>query len=147
MDFTMFSKVVNETRICHPVWFGLESDLKSSDEDITFIETNLMLRLPKEYKEFIKEYGGGYFAFTVIFSGIKESEWFIVSKNKEAGVVTSYNFLAVSNNGAGDYYGFKVVDGICESSISVWDHEEKGVKPTTYKNLYHYIYCVGLTNS
>ncbi len=144
MNLNEFSRVVDEMKVKNPVWFGLESDPKSTESDIKDIESHLLIKLPGEYKEFVKEYGGGYFAFTNVFSGDKESEWYISTQNDAIDLLNSHEFLAVSDNETGDYYGFKVINGICESKISLYDHEDNQLKSTEYKNLYDFLIKVGL---
>lgn len=146
MDFNEFSKIVDEKMVSNPIWFGLESDSKSTDDDITEIENSISIILPQEYKQFVKNYGGGYFAFTNVFSGIRDSEWYIVTQNIEAGFNEANSFIAVSDNGTGDFYGFEVNDGKCESKISFYDHEDNTVKTTQYSNLFDYLVKVGLNS-
>jgi hypothetical protein len=144
MDFDVFSAVVEETRLRYPVWFGLDSDPRGTDEDIRIIEGQLSVILPEEYKRFVKTYGGGYFVFTNIFSVNEDSDWHITERNIAIGLLQSRNFLAVSENEVGDYYGFQVEDGVCNPSVMFYDHELNQVEDTGYKNLYEYLLIVGL---
>jgi hypothetical protein len=50
MDFNEFSKIVDEKMLSNPIWFGLESDPKSTDDDIMEIENSIPVILPQEYK-------------------------------------------------------------------------------------------------
>ena len=120
----------------------MDTDEKSSDDEIVKVEEILNVKLPKEYVEFLLNFGGGYFAFSNVFSGQSDSEWYVVLQNERAQINT--NFVAVSDNGAGDYYGFKVVGGICESKVYIYDHEQKSINVTKYANLYEYLVGVGL---
>ncbi|WP_284646261.1 SMI1/KNR4 family protein [Paenibacillus silviterrae] len=144
MDFNDFSSVVEEARLKHPVWFGLDSDPTGADDAISKIESRLSVILPEEYKRFVKTYGGGYFAFTNIFSVNEDSEWHITERNIKIGLLYSHNFIAVSDNEVGDFYGFQIENGVCNPSIKFYDHESNQVKKTGYKNLYEYILKVGL---
>ena len=109
------------------------------------LEKTLFIELPGEYKTFLQAFGGGYFAFVIVFSATKGSEWNLVAQNEQAGVLEKYSFLAISDNEAGDYYGFKVEDGVCDSKISFFDHEDGSVKETKYENLFEYLIKEGLT--
>jgi hypothetical protein len=147
VNINEFSKIVAEIRDKRPIWFGLESDPPSTDLDIDEIEKALSIKLPDEYKQFIKMFGGGYFAFTIVYSGKEGSEWNIIMRNKDAGIIDSKAFMAVSENGVGDYYGFKVKDGKCESEITFYDHEDDNLKSTGYKDLFDYLIRIGLSPS
>ena len=145
MEWEEFIGIVNEIKNKKPVWFGLDSDPPCTDSDITKIVNSLSVQFPTEYKMFLKGIGGGYFAFTNLFSGTKDSEWNILTQNNEAGLLETKNFLAISDNGVGDFYGFKVKNGLCEAKISFFDHEDNQIKPTKYENLYEYLIKVGLS--
>lgn len=145
MNYNDFYLIVNEIKKNKPIWFGLESDPKATDLEIKEVEILLSVKLPDEYKKFIKNFGGGYFAFSNIFSVNKESEWYIVNQNKNIGLFDTLGFLAISDNEVGDYYGFKIENRVCGSSIHFYDHEINFLEITEYKNLYEFIIKVGLT--
>lgn len=139
MVWEVFLKQVNDVKQKKPIWFGLEADLVCSQDDIEFIENELSVKLTNEYKTFLMNFGGGYFAFSNIFSGDKDSEWYLISKNKELNLLEDKSFLAISENEVGDYYGYKVKDGVCESIISLFDHEENEIKKTIYDDFYNFV--------
>lgn len=145
MNFEDFKQIVDKMKKEKPIWFGLDSDSLVDDNQIKEIEDYFQLELPIEYKQFLKTYGGGYFAFLVIFSGDPNSNWYIIRQNEELNLVTKYNFLAISDNEVGDFYGFKVNNNKCETKISVFVHEENIVKETGYRDFYQYVIEVGLT--
>lgn len=127
------------------MWFGLKSDPPSTDSDIEEIESSLGIELSPEYEEFLKNFGGGYFAFTNVFSGMKGSKWYIIAQNNKAGLLALKEFLAISENGFGDFYGYKVKNGKCESRISFYDHESDIIESTEYENVFTYLLKVGLS--
>lgn len=147
MNFEQFIDRLNQLRTKKPVWFGLEAEPNGTDSEIEEVEKHFSIILPKEYKEFVKSFGGGYFAFTNIFSVNEESDWSVISQNIEIGLISSYAFLAVSDNQAGDYYGFQVIERKCESEVYVFDHDAHQIKKTEYRNLYDYLMEVGLNPS
>lgn len=146
MNYNEFFEIVNETRNKRPIWFGLESEPKGNDNQIEKVEKVLSLSLPDEYKSFVKEYGGGYFAFTNIFSVNDLSDWYIVNLNNQIGLMETHSFLAVSDIETGDYYGFKIEKRVCCSRVMFYDHEINKVEETKYENLYDYILDVGLNS-
>ncbi|GAA0180422.1 hypothetical protein SH2C18_31180 [Clostridium sediminicola] len=144
MEYEVFTKIVNEKKEWNPIWFALDSDENSTDNDIAVIEEKLNLKLPIEYIQFIKNFGGGYFAFTYVYSGKSNSEWYIISQNRKAKF--GCKFIAFSDNGVGDYYGFMVNGNTCESKVSFYDHEEQAVKLTDFKNIFDFLIKIGLRN-
>ncbi len=144
MDRHEFRLRVEAARSENPVWFGLEGDPPATKEEVLDAETALGVRFPEAYREFLEDYGGGYFALANVFSVKAESEWNVVERNRDAHFVGG-GFLAVSDNGVGDYYGFQVVRGECQSPLMLWNHEEEGrISPTSFRNLYEFLARVGM---
>jgi len=149
MDFELFKDLVSKTKLEHPMWFvELDSDeiqksedLVNIEEGLVEIEEDLKVKFPKEYKDFIFEYGGGYFAFSNIYSLEKKSCWNIADLNHTYNGIRD-NYLLFSENECGDFYGFKVVDGFCQSNIYFYDHEEDKWESTSYSNLFEYLKAV-----
>ncbi|OCA87943.1 hypothetical protein A8F94_08940 [Bacillus sp. FJAT-27225] len=146
MNYNEFLKIVNEARDKRPIWLELESEPKAKDYQIEKAEKVLSLTLPDEYKSFVKDFGGGYFAFTTLFS-VSPGDWNIVSLNKELGFMKTHSFLAVSDVGTGDFFGFSIERGVCGSRIMFYDHETNKVEETNYENLFDYLIEVGLNQS
>lgn len=71
---------------------------------------------------FLKEYGGGYFAYTVVYSCDSNSDFYIL-KRVAKDWVEKNNFFPVIDFETGDLAGFKVRDKVCENRISVFDHD------------------------
>jgi len=144
MQFEDFNQIIERIKKEKPIWFGLESDSCINDSDIRRIEEYFNIQLPMEYKQFLKNYGGGYFAFLLIFSGDEKSDWNVIKQNKELNLLNKYNFLAVSDNESGDFYGFRVNNNICETKLSIFLHDELKVEETQYENFYQYVLKLGL---
>ena len=90
MTYDDFIEIVSNTKKNKPVLFGLESDKVASSEEISQYEETNGIILPDEYKRFVTEFGGGYFGFTTIY----------LLRNQNS---VSSNYLAISDNGCGDY--------------------------------------------
>lgn len=137
MEFDSFQQLVSELKRTKPVWFGLESDPPANESELDAAEVRLGVRLPDKYRAFVKEFGGGYFAFGNVFSVDKESDWNIVARNEGA---QANGFVAISDNGTGDRYGFRINGEACEDRIYFWDHEEpNGVSPTDFDDLLEFL--------
>jgi hypothetical protein len=144
MRFDEFSIKVDELKAKHPIWFDLNTDSIGSETDLSNIESVYSIKLPIEYKHFIMTYGGGYFCFTNVFSTNINSEWNIIEQNNRINLYNSHNFLAVSDNEVGDYYGYEIKNGYCNPKVKFYNHYLNQVEDTSYENLYEFLLKVGL---
>lgn len=145
MDFEAFKELVEKIKNEHPVWFGMDSDEIPYEAAVTEAEVKLGVKLPTDYKKFISEYGGGYFAFSNVFSLEDGSDWHLVDQNYKYDAIREGHVL-VSENGFGDFYGFKVVDGVCETKIYFYDHEVELWQESSYSSLFDYLEEFALSN-
>jgi hypothetical protein len=143
VDFNEFLSIVEVIKAKNPIWFELDTDPIGTDSQLHNAEEQLSVSLPKEYKLFIKWFGGGYFAFTNIFS-VADSEWNIIQLNNEINLINSHKFIAISDNEVGDYYGFEIKSGLCNPKVKFYNHEINQVEETEFNNLYQYVLKVGL---
>ena len=134
-----FIPLVGQARIRTPIWFELESDRPSSEAELDQLSAQLGVALPSEYREFLKTYGGGYFALANVFSAQEGSPWNVVDQNRRNGFSNS-EFLAISSNGTGDLYGFAVKHGVACNEIVFRGHEDGFVTQSIeYEDLYEYL--------
>lgn len=145
MDFKSFKELVEKAKNDHPVWFGLDSDESPDYTAITEAEEELGAKLPADYKDFILEYGGGYFAFSTVYSLESGSDWNLVDANYKYDSIR-YDHVLISENGSGDFYGFKVVDGVCEPKIYFYDHQAETWQDSQHSNIFDYLKKSALTN-
>ncbi len=144
MDFNSFRTKVTNLKARKPVWFGLDSDCPATETQVEAAEKSLGVSLPCAYKAFVRDFGGGYFAFGNVFS-VSSSEWNIVSRNQKTDI---HGFIAISDNGVGDYYGFKVCGGVCGDCIYLWNHEEPSeVRPTDFGDMFELLDRIALVPS
>lgn len=145
MDFAAFKQLVENVKDDHPIWFGMESDDTPNEAAIAEAEGKLGAKLPADYKDFIFEYGGGYFALANVFSLGKQSNWNLIDLNYKYDAIRNGHIL-VSENGLGDFYGFKVVNGVCEPKIYFYDHEIEAWQESPHNNLFNYLKRFALSN-
>jgi len=124
MNKREFEELTQSVKIKNPKIFGLDSDCKPTIKDIELMEEYYNIVVPMSYKEFLLKYGGGYFAFIIVYSLDNQSP-FYVKKNVSVEFVNDNNFFPVIDFETGDLAGFKVENGICEDSIALYNHEEK----------------------
>lgn len=143
MDEATFCSIVEHTKAKRPLWFQLDSDPPASGDDLARAQDRLSIRFPPEFVSFAKRFGGGYFAFANVYSVNANSDWNIVRRNGNAGLIVR-GILACSENGVGDYFGFRVETGICTSRVLFFDHETREICDSPYDDLFDYLVSVGL---
>lgn len=141
-----FISVVNKKKQDNPFWFDDPLDSLADDDMILNAESQMVVKFPESYKIFVRKFGGGYFAFTNIFSVNKDSDWYIVNKNNKARNYLPEEFLAISDDEAGGMYGYIVRGGVCGEEVYYWDHESGSISKKMYEDLFEYIAAVCLTN-
>lgn len=146
MTLTDFVNLVTETEQTHPVWFDLNADKTASDRAIAASQQSLGLIFPNEYVQFIKKYGGGYFAFSIVYSLDNASDFNIIEINKRKSSVHK-NYFLFSENGCGDFYAFEIVNNCCLPEVFFFDHETSAWSKTNYKNLFSFLSEVALAHS
>ncbi|MBW8829977.1 MAG: SMI1/KNR4 family protein [Burkholderiales bacterium] len=115
MDLTEFSVVVEDARAKHLHWFAGAERLAQAGE-IESAEKALGLRLHETYRAFLRNFGGGYFGFTNVFSVVPGSEWNVVDRQTKHEIPR--DFLSVSDDETGGLYGFRVnSDRMCAPEI------------------------------
>jgi hypothetical protein len=114
------------------------SDAPASDRQIESLERLLGFSLEDSHREFLQKFGGGEFGFGVLFSADPESEWYVYTQLKQSGLDAS-SFVPVSDNFAGDAYGFRVERGRCKKPVVVWDHEIGGIRETDFGDVYEFM--------
>ena len=138
-----FRVLVEEVRTSYPRWFALPSDTAPTEEEIRWSQERLCLEFPSEYLDFLRQEGGGDFAFVVVYSMDVDSGMNVVRMNESAWLRHD-GFVAVSDNGAGDYYGFEVVDGRCRPEVLLVDHEFGEMRPTGHTDFFEFVASEGL---
>lgn len=123
MDKCYFQNKVNEIAEKESKLFALESDSKVTDKIIESIEDYYEVKLPKAYKNFIKQYGGGYFGFVIVYS-CDINGMFYIKDNVVKEWVLEKEFLPVVDFETGDFIGFQVKEGVCQSTATMYLHEE-----------------------
>lgn len=122
VDIDTFAGRVASLEHRFPTWFAIDREEPPSGEAIRDAEGRLGVKFHEKYVQFLRRYGGGFFAFAVVYA--VGGDFDVVVANEGMGCI-NLGFLAVSDNGAGDLYGFKVAEGECEDAVFVFDHETR----------------------
>lgn len=76
-----------------------------------------------KYKEFHRRVGGGSFLYLDIVPIVDADGDFDDLATVNQGAMSIPGFVAVAPVGTGDWYGFPVLDGVCDEHVFFWDHE------------------------
>ncbi len=122
MNSSEFDKLIDEQKKEHPIWCELsEPEERVSASRLKEIEILKRVVFPDQFKHFIEKYGAGDFAFTHVYSPEPDSGWNLWRE------IESYDlpedFLPISDNGGGDYLGFKIKENKCGIQLYWADHE------------------------
>lgn len=142
MNIDQFNRVFDEVKSTKPLWLEGEMEPKASDKDISDTEKELGVKLPAQLVEFIKNIGSGYFGYTNVFSVDINSEWYFIDIIKRFSFPE--NFIPVSDDETGGYYGFLTMDNVCRDEVYYWHSSEELAPQLKYKTFYEYLVKVAL---
>lgn len=142
MGFDEFEQLVCMKKTEKPFWFQGEGEPISSEADVLRVEKILKMKLPNEYRFFIKNYGGGYFGLTNVFVASDSDEWGVV--RKKYGIGLSDDFLVVSEDEAGGYYGFIRQGGEFSNAVYYFYPDCDDAPKKKYPSFLEYLVKVGL---
>ena len=123
-------------------WEMCEREAPITTQELQDYEEVLGCDLPPEYVHLVTILGAGQFGFVKLLS-VRPGEWGIdVHRTSAPGL--PINFVPISDNGCGDYYGFAVRDGRCEPRVLYADHEAGySLEMTEFADLYEYLQRYG----
>ncbi len=77
-----------------------EHDEILSTDEIEKFEEKIHIEFPEKYKQFLSEYGGGYFGYANVYSLDEGSDFYILHNND----VPVDKYLRIADNDCGDYH-------------------------------------------
>jgi len=129
VDKCSFYNKVNEVIAKAPHLFALETDSKANNEMIKGIESYYDVKLPEAYEDFVSQYGGGYFGFIVVYSCDDNGMFYIKDRVSKKEVIENA-FLPVVDFETGDFLGFEIKGGVCQSTVKMYSHEDNKLVDT-----------------
>lgn len=135
-----FEMIFLKKRLERPIWFELiEEDTFINENNIAGAEVKLNIKFNEDYKWFIENYGSGVFGFVCIYGINTNNQYDIVEQNKLCEIK---DFLAISDNGCGDLYGYNLKDET-DTKLYFWNHDCHEIEESIYKNIFDYVGNVG----
>ncbi|MBC5768490.1 SMI1/KNR4 family protein [Ramlibacter albus] len=147
MNLQEFRTFDAEARRAKPKLFMLPaSEPRASDADIVLVESEIGVRLPESYREFLKEFGGGDFGLVTVLSANSDSEWYLPFKMSEYGSYLPGGVIPFCDDFTGGLYVFKH-DGVRgQERVHYWTHET-GVTETEFDNVFGFLARFGYGDS
>lgn len=140
MEYSVFKEYINQAKEKKPKLFGLGHDRIVSDQEIAAFESAQGISLSRSHKAVLKEFGGGYFGFTIFYSLDEDSDFYIQNHLRYAPT----GYLPVSDNGCGDLYLQRIEDIACGERLYLYEHGGEEPVVTKYTDVFEYLVEVGL---
>ncbi|MEN5094849.1 SMI1/KNR4 family protein [Pseudomonas protegens] len=144
MNFSEFEQLLDTKKSLYPIWFEIPADRTATEEDIIEAQNDLELRLPAEYSQFLQQHGGGYFALGIVYSLDRDSDFNLARINRQHPLIGKCHLL-FSENGCGDFYGFRIENNQCLAEVYFFDHETQAWQQTGYPELFSFLAEVALS--
>lgn len=116
----------------------LPPDPPASAEALLEVERLLGATLPRTYKDFLSEFGGGSFGLTNVCSADPKSDFYLPKKQAEIAKYAPAGLLVVSDDFAGGLYVLRVSDGVADEAIFYWN-EDGGLVATPFANVLEFV--------
>jgi hypothetical protein len=113
-------------------------DQAATEAQLAEVEHAVGVRLPQSYRAFLREFGGGDYGLETFFSADPNSEWYLPVKQGEASRCLPEGLLAFSDDGAGGYYVFKVLNGQAQEAVFYWN-QDGGESPTEFQDVIEFV--------
>lgn len=113
-------------------------DVQASEDQLAAVEAKVGFELPKSYRTFLKEFGGGSFGLTTIFSADPGSEWYLPHRQVEISTYLPEGLLPFSDDFAGGLYVLKTNGEKAHDQVFYWN-QDGGLVPTEYKDIFEFV--------
>lgn len=139
MTIDEFRNVDANWRIKKPKLFSISTpDAPASDYQLSEVESALGFKLGYKYRAFLKEFGGGRFGLTTIFSAVLGSEWYLPNRQADCASYLPTGYLAFSDDFAGGLYVFCVEAERAGEQVFYWN-TDGGVEDSEYDDIYEFV--------
>jgi hypothetical protein len=128
-----------QARLAKPKLFSLSSpDPPASEEALDDLQRHVGVVLSPSYRAFLKEFGGGSFGLTTVFSANSTSEWYLLAKLDEARRYLPEHLLPFSDDFAGGMYVLEIADGQAMEPVLYWN-DDGGLVLTKFANVLEFV--------
>lgn len=139
MTFEEFQSIDKHSRLERPKIFNLSSSAPAADASkIENLQVHLKVQLPTDLKIFLQHFGGGEFGLINVFCADEENEWYMIRKIEETKKYIPSNFLPISDDYAGGFYGYRIGKNEQEDDIFYWNMDGGEITPE-FSDLFTFI--------
>lgn len=103
----------------------------------------LVLDCQKCINPFLCSYGGGYFAYTVVYSCDANSSFYLPN-NVSKEWIAKHSFLPVLDFETGDFGGFRIENGVCKDMFGIYLHDTEEIMEESECDFYSALLKYGL---
>ncbi|GAA1594332.1 SMI1/KNR4 family protein [Actinoplanes couchii] len=101
----------------------------ASEADLIRAQTELRVRLPEKYKQFMTTYGGGGFVNLEVIPVVAPNDRTRDLIGLNSGDHEVPGFVCAVPDGTGNHWGFVTADGVCEDQVSCYSFEFGEIEP------------------
>lgn len=126
MTIDEFKEIDRGARLSRPKLFSTaiaSPEPKATDEVLERLQKTIGLTLPLGYRSFLKEFGGGEFGLTTVFSANPSSEWYLAKRYDEAKGYLPASMLPFSDDSAGGLYLLEIEDGLAVEPVFYFNQD------------------------
>lgn len=139
MTIEVFRQRDREGRTARPKLFLLASpDRSATPNALHDLERAVGAKLPRSYREFLTEFGGGSYGLTTVFSADPQSEWYLAARFDEERPLLPPGLLPFSDDHAGGLYVFEIIDGQANEPVLYWNSDGE-IRQTQFGNALEFI--------
>ena len=144
MNYYEFSNILSTLKEKSSKLLELERDATVDDSEIKKYEEFFDLRFPESYEAFLKNYGGGYLGYTLVYS-LDNNGIFNIKNRVSSKMINDLHMLPVIDLETGDLIGFEVNEKKCTEDLVFWNHET-GIKRRLHKDFFETLVSLGVNN-
>lgn len=139
MTLDEFRAIDSQKRAGKPKLFLLAiPDRPATVGEIELVQGILGIELPSCYTAFLKEYGGGEFGLTNVFSADADGEFYLPKRQAEASMYLPRDLLAFSDDFSGGLYVLKVFGEKALDPVFYWN-QDGGLVVTAFANIFEFV--------
>lgn len=133
-------QIVHHAKVLkYPKLFQLSPcDPLASERQLQDLEAKIGANLPRDFREFLRFYGGGIFGLASIFSADPDSDYYLADHQDYASQFLPEGCIVISEDNAGGCYFVRVQDGEISDSIWYWNLDREPAR-LKFSNIYEFV--------
>jgi hypothetical protein len=113
-------------------------DPPASDVRIAEVESLLGVNLPCKYRQFLRNFGGGIFGLTNVFSAYPGSDFYLPSRCADSRSYLPAGVVPFSDDGTGGLYVMKLSGTALAEPVFYWS-PDGGIVTTEFEDIFAFV--------